>query len=262
MKTLFSHRLRVAWAIAGATVVLGLGGCQNELSWGNDVHVPVLDDRLSWVDIVPDSLVQEGDPTEAVRFALQDTGDVGRGAVLEIPDTTWAIQYGGEEEGLPEGFPILPGANFIAATDVFEFNVDPSEVWSWSLRRSPRMPLRSRPPTRWGSRWTWCTSSPHHVGRATLVVRIQPALGKGGVPGSATTGGPERGAVRFHASGGSETGLNFDTNMLDILGGSGKQFANPNGYLVQASDSIRLELTFQSLVMEKLRVTSGTGCCP
>ena len=127
MKTTFSFRPHVVWAFAGALAVLGLGGCQNELSWGNDVHVPVLDDRLSWGDIVPDSLFQEGDPTEAVRFALQDTVDVvDWGAVLEIPDTTWAIQYGGEEDGLPEGFPILPGANFIAVSDVFEFNVDPS----------------------------------------------------------------------------------------------------------------------------------------
>ncbi len=72
MKTTFSFRPHVVWAFAGALAVLGLGGCQNELSWGNDVHVPVLDDRLSWGDIVPDSLFQEGDPTEAVRFALQD----------------------------------------------------------------------------------------------------------------------------------------------------------------------------------------------
>ena len=40
------------------------------------------------------------------------------------------------------------------------------------------------------------------------------------------------------------------------------EFANPNGYLVQASDSIRLELTFQSLVMEKLEGYFGNWLLP
>ena len=56
MKTSFSFKLHVPWAFAWVIAVFGLGSCQNELSWGNDVHVPVFDDRLSWDDIVPDSL--------------------------------------------------------------------------------------------------------------------------------------------------------------------------------------------------------------
>ena len=72
---------------------------------------------------MPDSLFQEGDH-KAVRFA-SDTVDVVDWGAVEIPDTTWAIQYGGEEEGLEGSH--LPGANFIAVTDVFEFNVDPSQ---------------------------------------------------------------------------------------------------------------------------------------
>ena len=266
MKTLFSFRLRVAWAIAGAVVVLGLGGCQNELSWDNDVHVPVLDDRLSWGDIVPDSLFQEGDPTEAVRFALQDTVDVvDWGAVLEIPDTTWAIQYGGEEEGLPEGFPILPGANFIAVTDVFEFNVDPSRGVELQFAEISSGAIEIEASHTLGLEMDMVYEFPHiTLAGQPLLFEFNLPSAEGGVPGAAITTVDLSGAqFDFTQAVDSETGLNFDTNMLDItLVAVASEFANPNGYLVQASDSIRLELTFQSLVMEKLEGYFGNWELP
>ena len=35
-------------------------GCANPVSWENDIHIPVLDDRVTWADVVPDSLYEPG----------------------------------------------------------------------------------------------------------------------------------------------------------------------------------------------------------
>ena len=44
----------------GGLVVWLVIGCANPASWENDIHIPVLDDRVSWADVVPDSLYEPG----------------------------------------------------------------------------------------------------------------------------------------------------------------------------------------------------------
>ena len=52
--------------LIGAWVVLLLSACANPVSWENDLHVPVLDDRIRWGDVIPDSLYEASTDMEVL----------------------------------------------------------------------------------------------------------------------------------------------------------------------------------------------------
>ena len=87
-------------------------GCANPVSWENDIHIPVLDDRVTWADVVPDSLYEPGVDGGPAHFVLVDTLDGWDWtAWSQLPDTTLSIRYDGEgvlQNGVPvqEGLPV------------------------------------------------------------------------------------------------------------------------------------------------------------
>ena len=89
-----------------------LWGCANPVSWENDIHVPVLDDRVTWADVVPDTLYEPGVDGGPAHFVLVDTLDGWDwGEWVTLPDTTISVRYDGEgvlENGVPvqEGMPV------------------------------------------------------------------------------------------------------------------------------------------------------------
>ena len=102
-----SHRMMqtrfpLIWS---ALVAALLWGCANPVSWENDVHLPVLDDRVTWADVVSDTLYEPGVDGGPAHFVLVDTLDGWDwGEWVTLPDTTISVRYDGEgvlENGVP-----------------------------------------------------------------------------------------------------------------------------------------------------------------
>ena len=64
----------ILWKI-GAWAVVFLSACANPVSWENDLHVPVLDDRIRWSDVIPASLYEASTDGSVGHFVLTDTLD-------------------------------------------------------------------------------------------------------------------------------------------------------------------------------------------
>ena len=100
---------RRLFLILGCAACGWLAGCNNPVSWESDVHVPVLDDRLTWADVVPDSLYEAGSAESPAHFVLVDTLDGWDWTDwAELPDTTVVLRYDGEG-ALENNVPLLPG---------------------------------------------------------------------------------------------------------------------------------------------------------
>ena len=95
--------------ILGCVACGWLAGCNNPVSWESDVHVPVLDDRLTWADVVPDSLYEAGSAESPAHFVLVDTLDGWDWTDwAELPDTTLVLRYDGEG-ALKNDWPLQEG---------------------------------------------------------------------------------------------------------------------------------------------------------
>ena len=99
-------------------------GCANPVSWENDIHIPVLDDRVTWADVVPDSLYEPGVDGGPAHFVLVDTLDGWDWtAWSQLPDTTLSIRYDGEgvlQNGVPvqEGIPVALSDDELPVVDI------------------------------------------------------------------------------------------------------------------------------------------------
>ena len=108
-------------------VVWAWAGCANPVSWENDIHVPVLDDRVSWADVVPDSLYEPGIDGGPAHFVLVDTLDGWDWSDwTTLPDSTIVVVYDGEEE-LNNGLVVTEDMEVIAYTDEVSFSLPDAE---------------------------------------------------------------------------------------------------------------------------------------
>ena len=111
------------WA-AAAIVILAWAGCQNPVSWENDVHIPILDDRIDWGDLIPDSLVEPGVEGGPAHFVLIDTLDGWNiEEIVELPDSTIVTKFSGEDE-LNNPVPVVEDASVLSYSQPLSFDVD------------------------------------------------------------------------------------------------------------------------------------------
>ena len=69
------------------------------VSWENDLHVPVLDDRIRWSDVIPDSLYEASTDGSIGHFVLRDTLDGWNwDEWVALPDTVIVERFDGEGE--------------------------------------------------------------------------------------------------------------------------------------------------------------------
>ena len=109
------HTNRMNWPLLAlaAFVLLALDACKREpTTWTVDIALPLIDDGLSWVDVIEgvseDSLVQV---TEGHPAVLRFQGPVANweiASLTELPDTIVAQELTPEFTGGP--FPVPPGA--------------------------------------------------------------------------------------------------------------------------------------------------------
>ena len=86
----------ILWKI-GAWAVVFLSACANPVSWENDLHVPVLDDRIRWSDVIPDSLYEASTDGSMGHFVLIDTLDGWNwNDWVALPDTVIVERFDGE----------------------------------------------------------------------------------------------------------------------------------------------------------------------
>ena len=148
-------RSPLIWSALAAVL---LWGCANPVSWENDIHVPVLDDRVTWADVVPDTLYEPGVDGGPAHFVLVDTLDGWDwGEWTTLPDTTISVRYDGEgvlENGVPvQGIPVA-----LSDDDVPVLEISLSQPEGWSSRRSTWLPDRccSKCSTAFSATSTWC----------------------------------------------------------------------------------------------------------
>lgn len=114
--------IKTTW-IPALIVMLVAVGCANPVSWENDIHIPILDDRVSWADVVPDSLYEPGTEGGPAHFVLVDTLDGWDWAEWTgLPDSTIVVRYDGEGE-LDNGLVVTENLQVISYTDEVTFSL-------------------------------------------------------------------------------------------------------------------------------------------
>ena len=248
--------VRWQWAL-GVALVVALWGCQNPVSWESDVHLPILDDQVSWADVVPDSLYEPGTGGNPAHFVLVDTLDGWDWTDLStLPDSTLRIRYDGEGGGLTtNGIPVFPNQSFVVLADVLQFDVAPEE--GVALTKA-------------------------EVTSGSVLIQVEHSLGfelnlSYQFPDVLVEGGPLAFALEVPSAEEDQVGVasqsvdltgamfdfssafnvtdneGYDFNALDVeLLAVADEFNDPNGYIVQAEDSLVISLTFQGLTVSSL----------
>ena len=237
------------WA-AAAIVILAWAGCQNPVSWENDVHIPILDDRIDWGDLIPDSLVEPGVEGGPAHFVLIDTLDGWNiEEIVELPDSTIVTRFSGEDE-LNNPVPVVEDASVLSYSQPLSFDVD--QLDGMELTEAKFL-------------------------GGTLVLEVQHSL-EGVVyldydfPSVMTPSGPLNVPMTLPAATPNVPGfqtvmVDLSESVIDFTGASGNEtntvlaavsaVSGPinNGvgsYLIEASDSVVVTMRFQSLAVERV----------
>ena len=231
--------VRWQWALGVALVVV-LWGCQNPVSWESDVHLPILDDQVSWADVVPDSLYEPGTGGNPAHFVLVDTLDGWDWTDLStLPDSTLRIRYDGESGGLTNGILVVEGTNVVPFSDVLQFDVAPEE--GVALTKA-------------------------EVTSGSVLIQVEHSLGfelnlSYQFPDVLLEGEPLSFALEvpwaegdFSNAFSATDNEGYDFNALDIdLIALAGEFNNDEAFdIVQAEDSLVISLTFQGLTVSSL----------
>ena len=237
--------------VYSAMSVLLLWSCANPVSWENDIHIPVLDDRVTWSDVVPDSLYEAGVDGEPAHFVLADTLDGWDWtAWAQLPDTTISVRYDGEgvlENNVPvqEGLPVALSDDELP---VIEINLSKPEgleltkaqISGGSVQILVQHSLQCEIDVQFTFPGVQIEGAPMEI---TLPLPPATETSAGGASDAIDLSGAN---FDFTQVGG------FDSNALEVqvLAISGEVTA-PNGfYLVSETDSIVTNLTFQALEVE------------
>lgn len=239
--------------ILSALAALLWGGCANPVSWENDIHIPVLDDRVSWADVVPDSLYESGVDGGPAHFVLVDTLDGWDWtAWSQLPDTTLSLRYDGEgvlENGVPvqEGIPVALTDNELPVVEIElsqpeGLELTEAQMSGGAIQLEVKHSLQCEVNVLF-------TFPGVQIDGASMEIGMPLPPATESVAGSSSSVVDLTGAqFDFTQVGG------FDSNALEVqvLAVAGEVTA-PNGiYFVSETDSIVMNLTFQSLEIETL----------
>lgn len=96
----------------------GVSGCKNSLSWEHDLHIPVLDDMVTWQDFVPDSLIEPGVNGGPAHFVFSDTLDNWDWSdYLSLPDTDFVSRFDGQTEPFNGTIVVVEGNEVLGYSD-------------------------------------------------------------------------------------------------------------------------------------------------
>ena len=114
------------WKI-GAWAVLFLSACAKPVSWENDLHVPVLDDRVRWSDVIPDSLYEASTDGSVGHFVLTDTLDGWNwDDWVALPDTVIVERFDGEDQ-LNNGLIVVEDLEVFGYSEELDFELPGTE---------------------------------------------------------------------------------------------------------------------------------------
>lgn len=253
-KTFTSSRLPFAF---GAMSVMVLWGCQNPVSWESDVHLPILDDQVSWADVVPDSLYEPGTGGSPAHFVLVDTLDGWDWTDLStLPDSTLRIRYDGESGGLTNGILVVEGQNVVPLSDVLQFDVAPEEDVALTKAEVTSGSVLIQVEHSLGFELNLSYQFPHVLLEGEpLAIALEVPWAEGDQAGMAGQSVDLTGAVfDFSSAFSTEDNEGYDFNALDIdLIALAGEFNNDEAFdIVQAEDSLVISLTFQELTVSSL----------
>ena len=129
--------MRKLYFLFAAFVTVCLVGCEDRkpLSWETDVFLPLLDDRIGWLEFVEDTLdviVTNGEPA---RIVLSQAVDLTSGTIAPVlPDTS--IE---ENIGISKDFNIYELQDALGKKDIFKsnqiikhFSENPKNLKKWA----------------------------------------------------------------------------------------------------------------------------------
>ena len=243
-------RSPLIWSALAAVL---LWGCANPVSWENDIHVPVLDDRVTWADVVPDTLYELGVDGGPAHFVLVDTLDGWDwGEWTTLPDTTISVRYDGEgvlENGVPvqEGIPVALSDDDVPVLEISlsqpeGLELTQVDVASGQVLLEVQHSLQCYINLVYSFPGVIVDGAPMEFG-----LQLPPATDV--APGVASDVVDLSGAsFDFTQADG------FDSNALEVnvLAVSGEVTAPDGIYFVDATDSLVMNLTFEALKVEEL----------
>jgi len=243
-------RSPLIWSALAAVL---LWGCANPVSWENDIHVPVLDDRVTWADVVPDTLYEPGVDGGPAHFVLVDTLDGWDwGEWTTLPDTTISVRYDGEgvlENGVPvqEGIPVALSDDDVPVLEISlsqpeGLELTQVDVASGQVLLEVQHSLQCYINLVYSFPGVIVDGAPMEFG-----LQLPPATDV--APGVASDVVDLSGAsFDFTQADG------FDSNALEVnvLAVSGEVTAPDGIYFVDATDSLVMNLTFEALKVEEL----------
>ena len=243
-------RFPLIWSALAAAL---LWGCANPVSWENDIHVPVLDDRVTWADVVPDTLYEPGVDGGPAHFVLVDTLDGWDwGEWVTLPDTTISVRYDGEgvlENGVPvqEGMPVALSEDDVPVLEISLSQPEGLELTELTLT-SGSMELEVQHSLR-------CYVDLLYTFPSVMVEGEPLEFGLQLPP--ATDDAPGVAADVVDLSGASfdfTQADGFDSNALEVnVVAVAGEVTTPEGvYFIDAADSLVLNLTFEALQLEEL----------
>lgn len=233
-----------------------LASCANPLSWESDIHIPVLDDRVTWADVVADSLYEPGVDGGPAHFVLVDTLDGWDWTEwTQLPDTTLVIRYDGEGV-LDNGLPVASQTQVVGVSDVLEFDLNQPEgleltdaqISSGSIEIEVQHSLQCYVNLLYQFPGVLVQGEP-----LEFVLELPPATdSEAGV--ASQTVSLEGATFDFGQANG------FDSNALDVnVAAISGAVTDPSGiYIISAEDSLVISLWFQSLAVDELGGYFGT----
>ena len=245
----------IPWTL-GVILALAMGSCANSVSWENDLHLPILDDRIRWSDVIPDSLYEASNDGSAGHFVLIDTLDGWDwNQWVELPDTVIVERYDGEDE-------LSNGLLVVEDLEVFGY----SEELDFELPGTEGMELKEASL----SSGTMFLEVNHSLEGDVLLDYTLPGVTFDGVPltismlltpASDLVAGSGYAEVDLSGSHFDFTGLTgLETNALvvNVSARSGPVVSEQGFYLVEATDSVAVSLGFLDVNVSSLAGYFGT----
>lgn len=232
-----------------------LWSCANPVSWENDIHIPVLDDRVTWADVVADSLYKPGVEGGPAHFVLVDTLDGWDWTDwAQLPDTTVVVRYDGDV--LNNGLPLTSDVQVVGTSEVLEFDLNQPEGLALTDARV--------------SSGSVVIEVKHSLQAYVDMIYQFPGITVGGEPlefavqlPPATDETPGVGSQTVSLDGAEfdftqSTGFDFNALNISVAAISGEVTAPNDVYIIGANDSLVVSLLFQSLTVDELGGYFGT----
>lgn len=242
--------------LIGAWVVLLLSACANPVSWENDLHVPVLDDRIRWSDVIPDSLYEASTDGSVGHFVLTDTLDGWNwDDWVALPDTVIVERFDGEDQ-LNNGLVVVEDLEVFGYSEELDFELPGTE--GMALTEAALLS------------GTMFLDVKHSLEGDVFLDYELPGVTFDGVPlslsmqltpATATEAGSGFAEVDLTGAHFDFTGLNgLETNALavSVSAVSGPVSTEQGFYLVEATDSVVISLGFLQANVTELAGYFGT----